>query len=278
MASFDSSMYWVTMLKAIFRYIDVFYSEAKIVHQTLEEHLKINLTVVDAKDRFLAELKGVKDPEQKRKTIGRIFIEVFQDAAQKIETEAANSPRAGNIEWLLQGTLYPDVIESISFKGPSQTIKSHHNVGGLPSVMKLKLIEPLSELFKDEVRVLGTKLGVPEDLVWRHPFPGPGLAVRVLEDVTEPKLEMCRLADHVFIEEIKKAGLYREISQAYASITPARAVGVQGDKRVYGFLAVLRAVSPPIPRQEIFHCLGFTTRGHGRAVAEVTCRSKLRIS
>ena len=198
--------------------------------------------MVDAKDRFLSDLKGVTDPEQKRKIIGRNFIEVFQDTAKKIEKEAAESPRAGEIEWLVQGTLFPDIIESVSFKGPSQTIKSHHNVGGLPSVMKLKLIEPLRELFKDEVRMLGIQLGVPDELVWKHPFPGPGLAVRVLEEVTTERLELCRLADDIFISEIRKAGLYREISQAYASVTPARAVGVQGDKRVYGWLAVLRAV------------------------------------
>ena len=221
---------------------DLASSEAKSVHETLTEHLKINLTVIDAKDRFLLDLKGVTDPEQKRKIIGRNFIEVFQDAAQKIEMEAANSPRAGKVEWLLQGTLFPDVIESVSFKGPSQTIKSHHNTGGLPSIMKLKLLEPLRELFKDEVRALGIKLGIPKDLVWRHPFPGPGLAVRVTEEVTASKLEACRLADHIFIEEIRSAGLYREISQAYAAVTPARAVGVQGDKRVYGWLATLRAV------------------------------------
>ena len=219
-----------------------FISEAKIVHETLTEHLKINLTVVDAKERFLADLKGVTDPENKRKSIGKNFIEVFQETANKIEAEAASSPQAGDIEWLLQGTLYPDVIESISFKGPSQTIKSHHNVGGLPSVMKLKLIEPLRELFKDEVRILGTKLGIPEDLVWRHPFPGPGLAIRVLEEVTEEKLELGRQADYIFIEEIRKAGIYRQISQAYVAVTPAKAVGVQGDQRVYGYLAVLRAV------------------------------------
>lgn len=205
--------------------------------------MNINLTIVDAKNKFLDDLKGVNDPEQKRKIIGRNFIEVFQDAAKKIEDEAAHSSRAGNIEWLLQGTLYPDVIESISFKGPSQTIKSHHNVGGLPSVMKLKLIEPLRELFKDEVRALGTKLSIPEHLVWRHPFPGPGLAIRVLEDVTNEKLELCRQADHIFIEEIRKAGHYRAISQAYAAITNSKAVGVKGDNRAYGYLCVLRAVS-----------------------------------
>ena len=217
-------------------------NEAETVHETLTNHLGINLTVVNAKELFLASLRGVTDPEKKRKAIGANFIKVFQDTAKRIQAEAENSPRAGKIEWLLQGTLYPDVIESISFKGPSQTIKSHHNVGGLPSVMDLKLIEPLRELFKDEVRILGARLGIPEDLVWRHPFPGPGLAIRVLEEVTDEKLELARQADHIFIEEIRRAGLYGKISQAYAAITPAKAVGVQGDQRVYGYLAVLRAV------------------------------------
>ena len=216
--------------------------EAETVHETLTKHLGINLTVVDAKELFLTALKGQTDPEKKRKSIGANFIKVFQETAKRIEAEAAKSPQAGDIEWLLQGTLYPDVIESISFKGPSRTIKSHHNVGGLPKEMNLKLIEPLRELFKDEVRVLGARLGIPEDLVWRHPFPGPGLAIRVLEEVTEEKLELARQADHIFIEEIRKAGIYNKISQAYVAITPARAVGVQGDQRVYGYLAVLRAV------------------------------------
>lgn len=217
-------------------------NEAQTIHKTLTKHLGIHLTIVDAKELFLTSLKGVTDPERKRKAIGANFIKVFQDTAKRIQAEAADSPRAGKIEWLLQGTLYPDVIESISFKGPSQTIKSHHNVGGLPSVMDLKLIEPLRELFKDEVRILGARLGIPEDLVWRHPFPGPGLAIRVLEEVTEEKLALGRQADHIFIEEIRKAGLYDKISQAYAAISPAKAVGVQGDQRVYGYLAVLRAV------------------------------------
>ena len=216
--------------------------EAELVHETLTKHLGINLTVVDAKRLFLEALKGQTDPEQKRKSIGANFIKVFQDTAKRIEAEAAESSQPGHIEWLLQGTLYPDVIESISFKGPSQTIKSHHNVGGLPKEMNLKLIEPLRELFKDEVRVLGARLGIPEDLVWRHPFPGPGLGIRVLEEVTEEKLDLCRQADHIFIQEIMNAGIYNKISQAYVAVTPARAVGVQGDQRVYGYLAVLRAV------------------------------------
>ncbi|KAL9583801.1 MAG: hypothetical protein Q9212_002495 [Teloschistes hypoglaucus] len=217
-------------------------NEATIVHKTLTEHLGINLTVVDASTRFLTDLKGVTEPEQKRRIIGRNFIEVFQETAKKIAADAAGSSRAGEIEWLLQGTLYPDVIESIAFRGPSQTIKTHHNVGGLPAAMHLKLIEPLRELFKDEVRILGTKLGIPEELVWRHPFPGPGIAIRILGEVTYAQVEIARQADYIFIEEIVAAGLYRKISQAFAALLPVKAVGVMGDKRVHEQVIALRAV------------------------------------
>lgn len=217
-------------------------NEAKEVKARLEGHLKINLTVVDAGDLFLGRLKGVSEPEQKRKIIGNTFIEVFLEEAKKIEAKAKDTPNAGNIEWLLQGTLYPDVIESISFKGPSATIKTHHNVGGLPEKMDLKLIEPLRELFKDEVREMGMQLGLPEDLVWRHPFPGPGIAIRVLGEVKPEYVEIARLADNIFIEEIKAAGLYRKISQAYAAFFPVKAVGVKGDKRSHDWVIALRAV------------------------------------
>lgn len=216
--------------------------EADTVKQTLTKHLGINLTVIDASKRFLGDLEGVSEPEQKRKIIGRNFIEVFQKKAEEIAAEAAGSPTAGDIEWLLQGTLYPDVIESMSFRGPSQTIKTHHNVGGLPAAMHLKLIEPLRELFKDEVRILGTKLGIPEELVWRHPFPGPGIAIRILGEVTPSQIDIARQADHIFIEEIIAAGLYRKISQAFAALLPVRAVGVMGDKRVHEQVIALRAV------------------------------------
>ncbi|KAL8726581.1 MAG: hypothetical protein Q9166_006616 [cf. Caloplaca sp. 2 TL-2023] len=216
--------------------------EAETVRRTLTQHLGINLTVVDASERFLSDLKGVSEPEQKRKIIGRNFIEVFQETAQEISREAAGSSNAGDIDWLLQGTLYPDVIESIAFRGPSQTIKTHHNVGGLPAAMHLKLIEPLRELFKDEVRILGVKLGIPEDLVWRHPFPGPGIAIRILGEVTPAQVEIARQADHIFIEEIIAGGLYRNISQAYAALLPVKAVGVMGDKRVHEQMITLRAV------------------------------------
>lgn len=217
-------------------------NEAETAHQTLTQGLGINLIVVDATERFLTALQGVSEPEQKRRIIGKIFIDVFQETARKIAAAAADSPKAGEIEWLLQGTLYPDVIESISFKGPSATIKTHHNVGGLPVAMQLKLIEPLRELFKDEVRVLGTKLGIPEPLVWRHPFPGPGLAIRILGEVTPAQIRIAREADHIFIEEIVAAGLYRKISQAFAALLPVKAVGVMGDKRIHEQVIALRAV------------------------------------
>ncbi|KAL8902707.1 MAG: hypothetical protein Q9207_004439 [Kuettlingeria erythrocarpa] len=217
-------------------------NEAETVRQTLTEHLGINLTVIDASETFLTDLKGITEPEQKRKIIGKDFIDTFQKKAKEIAAEAAGSSTAGEVEWLLQGTLYPDVIESISFRGPSQTIKTHHNVGGLPAAMHLKLIEPLRELFKDEVRILGTKLGIPDDLVWRHPFPGPGIAIRILGEVTPAQVEIARQADHIFIEEIIAAGLYRKISQAFAALLPVRAVGVMGDKRVHEQVIALRAV------------------------------------
>lgn len=212
-------------------------NEAAIVKKTLCDGLGINLTVVDASDEFLDKLKGVVDPEKKRKIIGNTFIHVFEREAIKIK------PKDGKeIQFLLQGTLYPDVIESISFKGPSQTIKTHHNVGGLLEDMKLKLIEPLRELFKDEVRHLGELLGIPHDLVWRHPFPGPGIAIRVLGEVTRSQVEIARKADHIYIEEIKAAGLYNKISQAFACLLPVKSVGVMGDQRTYEQVIALRAI------------------------------------
>ncbi|ETN45223.1 GMP synthase [glutamine-hydrolyzing] [Cyphellophora europaea CBS 101466] len=216
--------------------------EAKTVEKRLREHLQINLEVVDATDLFLGKLKGVADPEKKRKIIGNTFIEIFQDKAKAIAKAAEQTPSAGDIEFLLQGTLYPDVIESISFKGPSATIKTHHNVGGLLKDMHLKLIEPLRELFKDEVRALGTTLGIPEELVWRHPFPGPGLAIRILGEINEEQLRIAREADKIFIDEIVAAGLYRKTSQAFAALLPVKAVGVMGDKRVHAQVIALRAV------------------------------------
>lgn len=215
-------------------------NEAEQVKEILGQHLGINLTVIDASERFLGLLKGVSDPERKRKIIGNTFIEIFQESAKEL---VAKSGKEGHsIEWLLQGTLYPDVIESISFKGPSATIKTHHNVGGLLEGMHLKLIEPLREIFKDEVRALGTNLGIPDDLVWRHPFPGPGIAIRILGEVTPGQVRIAREADAIFVEEIKAAGLYRQISQAYAALLPVRAVGVMGDKRMHEQVVALRAV------------------------------------
>src|ERR1700761_886071 len=218
--------------------------EAKQVKETLTAGLGINLSVVDASERFLSLLNGISDPEKKRKIIGNTFIEIFQQKAGEIAAAAENTPRAGNIEWFLQGTLYPDVIESLSFKGPSATIKTHHNVGGLPEKMNLKLIEPLRELFKDEVRELGKSLGIPEDLVWRHPFPGPGIAVRIIGEVTPEKVRIVQEADQIFIEEMRAAGLYREVSQAFAALMEGKAVGVVGDQRLHGHIIALRAVQP----------------------------------
>ncbi|KAA1477179.1 GMP synthase [Dentipellis sp. KUC8613] len=221
--------------------------EARQVNDMLNKDLGVNLTVVDASDLFLSRLEGVEDPEQKRKIIGNTFINVFEAEAAKIEAEAEEeekkgAEKKGKIEWLLQGTLYPDVIESISFKGPSATIKTHHNVGGLLKDMKLKLIEPLRELFKDEVRALGRLLSIPAPLVQRHPFPGPGLAIRILGPVTREQVKILQHADSIYIEEIRAAGLYDQISQAFAVLLPVRAVGVMGDKRTYEQVIALRAV------------------------------------
>lgn len=229
-------------------------NEAEQVKQTLQDGLHINLSVVDASSLFLERLEGIEDPEKKRKIIGNTFINVFESEAAKTEAEAEREieegqESKGKIEWLLQGTLYPDVIESISFKGPSATIKTHHNVGGLLKEMKLKLIEPLRELFKgtlwvithvkflyfgiDEVRALGRLLSIPERLVGRHPFPGPGLAIRILGEVTRQQVEILQKADNIYLEEIRAAGIYDEISQAFAVLLPVKAVGVMGDQRTY---------------------------------------------
>ncbi|THH13301.1 hypothetical protein EW146_g6898 [Bondarzewia mesenterica] len=222
-------------------------NEARQVHHMLNKDLGVKLTVVDASELFLSRLEGIEDPEQKRRIIGNTFINVFEAEAAKIEAAAAEEEKKGaeakgKIEWLLQGTLYPDVIESISFKGPSATIKTHHNVGGLLKDMKLKLIEPLRELFKDEVRVLGRLLSIPAPLVQRHPFPGPGLAIRILGPVTREQVKILQHADHIYIEEIRNAGLYNQISQAFAVLLPVKAVGVMGDKRTYEQVIALRAV------------------------------------
>ena len=208
--------------------------EAEKVVALFRGHYNIPLVEVNAADVFLQALTGVTDPETKRKTIGKLFIDVFEAEAKKI----------GGAEFLAQGTLYPDVIESVSFTGgPSVTIKSHHNVGGLPERMNMKLVEPLRELFKDEVRVLGCELGLPDAFVGRHPFPGPGLAIRCPGEITREKLDILRLTDNVFIEEIRRAGLYDDIWQAFAVLLPVRTVGVMGDFRTYDYVVGLRAVT-----------------------------------
>ena len=212
--------------------------EGEHVVSMYREHYNIPLVHVEAQERFLSALDGVADPEVKRKTIGRLFIEVFEEEARKLA--AGGKPAA----FLAQGTLYPDVIESVSFTGgPSVTIKSHHNVGGLPERMNMKLVEPLRELFKDEVRALGRELGLPDHFIERHPFPGPGLAIRCPGPVTREKLDILREADAVYLDEIRKAGLYNAIWQAFAVLLPVQTVGVMGDGRTYDYVCALRAVT-----------------------------------
>lgn len=206
--------------------------EADQVKETFSKHFHINLIDINAKNRFLSLLEGVKDPEKKRKIIGNEFINVFEDEAMKLQ----------EVDFLVQGTLYPDVIESGGTKD-SVVIKTHHNVGGLPDVMKLKLIEPLRLLFKDEVRTVGVELGLPEEIVWRQPFPGPGLAVRIIGDVTEDRLNTLQEADAIVEEEIKRAGLYRQIWQSFAILPAIRSVGVMGDQRTYSYPIIIRAVT-----------------------------------
>jgi GMP synthase (glutamine-hydrolysing) len=209
---------------------------AKVQH-SLRTRLKLNIDAVDASDRFLSKLAGVSDPERKRKIIGSEFIAVFDEESQRIKREY------GEVQWLVQGTLYPDVIESVSVRGPSVTIKSHHNVGGLPARMKLKLIEPLRDLFKDEVRRIGRDLGMPEELIQRQPFPGPGLAVRILGEVTPERVALLQAADEIVLTEIKRAGLYEHIWQSFAVLLPVMSVGVMGDQRTYAYTCAIRAVT-----------------------------------
>jgi GMP synthase (glutamine-hydrolysing) len=236
----DSSVAAVLVNKAIGKQLTSIFvnngvlrkNEAEKVRETFKD-MGLNLIYIDASSQFLDRLTGVEDPEKKRKIIGNTFIEVFEQAAHDV----------GGAEFLAQGTLYPDVIESVSFKGPSAVIKSHHNVGGLPEKMKLKLVEPLRELFKDEVRAIGRELMMPDDIIDRQPFPGPGLAIRILGEVTEPRLRILREADAVVIEEIKKAGLYKEIWQSFAVLLPIKTVGVMGDERTYENVIAIRAVT-----------------------------------
>ncbi len=207
-------------------------NEYQKVLSMLKDNLRLNVHGVDASERFLNLLAGVSDPEKKRKLIGNEFIRIFEEEALRI----------GSVDFLVQGTLYPDVIESVSVKGPSQTIKSHHNVGGLPERMHLKLVEPLRELFKDEVRRVGLQLGLPEDMVWRQPFPGPGLAVRIMGEITSESVRMLQEADDILVSEIKNAGLYRQIWQSFGVLLPVKSVGVMGDIRTYEHTLAIRAV------------------------------------
>lgn len=208
-------------------------NEREKVEQLFRDHFKINLKVARASKRFLTQLKGVTDPERKRKIIGRVFVEVFDDSVKKL----------GDVDYLAQGTLYPDVIESVPIGGnPAALIKSHHNVGGLPKRMKLKLLEPLRELFKDEVRALGAELGLPHEMLWRHPFPGPGLGVRVIGDITPQRLKVLREADAILLAEMKRSGYYYKVWQAFCVFLPVRTVGVMGDERTYDNVIALRIV------------------------------------
>jgi GMP synthase (glutamine-hydrolysing) len=212
-------------------------NEFEKVQQNLRDNLGLHLIAVDASDRFMKKLAGVTDPEKKRKIIGNEFIAVFEEEAHKIEQTE------GKVDWLVQGTLYPDVIESRSVRGPSQIIKTHHNVGGLPEKMKLKLIEPLKDLFKDEVRRIGRDLGMPEEILQRQPFPGPGLAVRILGEATKDRADLLRECDDIVVTEIKKAGLYTKIWQSFAVLLPVMSVGVMGDQRTYAYTCAIRAVN-----------------------------------
>jgi len=207
--------------------------EGDQVMTTFGQHFGVRVIRVDAEARFLSALAGVTDPEQKRKIIGGLFVTIFEEQAQKLK----------NAKWLAQGTIYPDVIESAGAKtGKAHVIKSHHNVGGLPAAMRMKLVEPLRELFKDEVRRLGVELGLPSEMVYRHPFPGPGLGVRILGEVRKDYADLLRRADHIFIEELRRVGLYDQTSQAFAVFLPVKSVGVMGDGRRYDYVIALRAV------------------------------------
>ena len=253
-------------------------NEFEKVQQNLRDKLGLNLTAVDAGERFLKKLAGVVDPEEKRKIIGNTFIEVFDEEAHKLEKQI------GKVEWLVQGTLYPDVIESRSVRGPSQTIKTHHNVGGLPEKMKLKLIEPLKDLFKDEVRRIGRELGMPEEILLRQPFPGPGLAVRILGEVTPERIALLQEADDIVVNEIRRAGLYTQVWQSFAVLLPVMSVGVMGDQRTYAYACAIRAVHSedgmtadwvPLPHEvlkKISNRIVNEVRGINRVVYDVTSK------
>ncbi len=263
-------------------------NEFEKVQKNLRDKLGLNLIAVDASQRFLAKLAGVIDPEEKRKIIGNEFIEVFDEEAHKLMEASTTSNghrghRAG-VEWLVQGTLYPDVIESRSVRGPSQTIKTHHNVGGLPEKMKLKLIEPLKDLFKDEVRRIGRDLGMPDEILQRQPFPGPGLAVRILGEVTAERVRLLQDADDIVVSEIKAAGLYTQIWQSFAVLLPVMSVGVMGDQRTYAYTCAIRAVHSedgmtadwaPLPYdvlKKISNRIVNEVRGINRVVYDITSK------
>ena len=237
----DSSVVAVLLHKAIGKQLHCMFidtgllrlNEAREVEKAFRENFDIQLTCINSSNTFLKALNGIVDPEKKRKIIGAEFIRVFEEESNKL----------GTFDFLAQGTLYPDVIESVSFKGPSATIKSHHNVGGLPEKMGFKLVEPLRELFKDEVRAVGRELGIPDVIIGRHPFPGPGLAVRILGDITEERICVLQKADAIYTEELHNTGLYNEIWQAFAVHLPVNTVGVMGDERTYEAVIGLRAVT-----------------------------------
>jgi GMP synthase (glutamine-hydrolysing) len=253
-------------------------NEFQKVQQNLRERLGLNVVAADAGERFLKKLAGVTDPEKKRKIIGNEFIEVFDQEAHRLEQQI------GKVDWLVQGTLYPDVIESRSVRGPSQTIKTHHNVGGLPEKMKLKLIEPLKDLFKDEVRRIGRELGMPEEILQRQPFPGPGLAVRILGEVTPDRIALLQEADDIVVNEIRRAGLYTQIWQSFAVLLPVMSVGVMGDQRTYAYTCAIRAVHSedgmtadwvPLPYdvlKKISNRIVNEVRGINRVVYDVTSK------
>ncbi|MGC9159399.1 MAG: glutamine-hydrolyzing GMP synthase [Terracidiphilus sp.] len=253
-------------------------NEFESVQKNMRDRLGLNVVAVDASERFLAQLAGVTDPETKRKRIGAEFIAVFDQEAARI------AQATGGVNWLVQGTLYPDVIESSSVKGPSQTIKSHHNVGGLPRGMKLKLIEPLRDLFKDEVRRIGRDLGLPEEILGRQPFPGPGLAVRILGEVTRERVALLQAADEIVVGEIKAAGLYSSIWQSFAVLLPVMSVGVMGDQRTYAYTCAIRAVHSedgmtadwvPLPHEvlkRISSRIVNEVRGINRVVYDITSK------
>ncbi len=253
-------------------------NEFQSVQKNLRDKLGLNIVAVDASERFLSKLAGVTEPEKKRKIIGAEFIAVFDDEANRIARET------GGVDWLVQGTLYPDVIESSSVKGPSQTIKSHHNVGGLPEHMKLKLIEPLRDLFKDEVRRIGRDMDMPEDVLGRQPFPGPGLAVRILGEVTPERVALLQEADEIVVSEIRAAGLYSKIWQSFAVLLPVMSVGVMGDQRTYAYTCAVRAVHsedgmtadwvplPPEVLKSISSRIVNEVRGINRVVYDITSK------